>query len=473
MNNKLIDLRNIELYSVLIDLLDRLWIVFMVACIGIMGQYTFLTRNYVPEYTSSAIYVVTPRQSTGYVYTNRRFAESAVPVFQNLMNTDIMNKRIAEEINNGNVDARIRVELIEGTNLMKVSATSTDPLEAFEVIGAIMNNYDELSEYLNSDAVFDTLKAPVVAKFADNGLTPQNQSILAGIIAGLAVMLVIVMISCLRTTIKKESVVEDELEVSLIGTVYHEKKNRTIKARITQMVKALLITSPIISSKFIESINSICIKLEYEHERHPEKKVFMISSVCENEGKSTVALNIALSLAKEGKKIILIDADMRKPAIYKMLDIPKEEVVDMVKLFRGECGLDEVLYHDKNLDFNLIMSPRGHANTHEYMKSSAMKDLIQKCKAMADFVIVDTPPMSLVSDAEVLLDRVDFSILVIRQDFSYKKDIQNCINTMKDSGAKMLGSILNDYKVFRPERRSRENAYSNSGGKAVEIYDNE
>lgn len=473
MNNKLIDLKNIELYSVFIDLLDRLWIVFMVACIGIMAQYTFLTRNYIPVYTSSAIYVVTPRQSTGYVYTNRRFAESAVPVFQNLMNTDIMNKRIAKEIGRDNIGAIIDVELIEGTNLMKVSATSTDPLEAFEVIGAIMNNYDELSEYLNSDAVFDTLKAPMVARYADNLLTPQNQSILAGIISGLVMMAIIVLISCLRTTIKKEGVVEEELEVPLLGTVYHEKKNRTIKARITQMVKALLITSPIISGKFIEAINSICIKLEYEHERHPEKNVFMISSVCENEGKSTVALNIALSLAKEGKKVILIDADMRKPAVYKMLDIPKENVVDMIKLFKGECGLDEVLYHDEKLELDLIMSPRGHANTHEYMKSSAMKDLIGKCKSLADYVIVDTPPMSLVSDAEVLLDRVDFSILVIRQDFSYKNDIRNCINTMKDSGSKMLGSILNDYKVFRPERRSRENAYSNANGKAVEIYDNE
>ena len=60
-----------------------------------------------------------------------------------------------------------------------------------------------------------------------------------------------------------------------------------------------------------------------------------------------MALNIALSLVKEGKKVIVIDADMRKPAICKMLDIPKEQVTDMVRLLQGECGLDQTMYRDR------------------------------------------------------------------------------------------------------------------------------
>lgn len=469
--SKFINLRNIDLYSVVKDLLHSFWIVVLVGCMGVMCMYTYIKDSYVPQYTSSAIYVVTPRESTGYVYTNKRFAESVITVFQNLMNADIMKNRIREELHVEELNASIRVELITETNLMKITVVSDNPVKSFNIIGAIMNNYDELSEYLNSDAVFDVLKAPIVAMHPDNLLTPQSKSLKVGVLCALLTVLLIIVASILRKTIKTENAVEEQLDTELLGTIYHERKNRTIKSKIVQRVKALLITSPIMSAKFIESINNIRIKLEYEHDRHPEKNVYMVSSVCENEGKSTIALNVALSLAKEGKKVIVLDADMRKPAIYKMLDIPKAEIVDLIKLLQGECGLDEVMYKEPKLGLDLIMSKKGHSSTHEFMKSGAMKDLIKKCSMLADYVIIDTPPMALVSDVEVLLDRVDFAMLVVRQDFSYEKDIINSINIMNDSNAKMLGCILNNYKVFRVNSKKHSYGFTRDEGKAVEIYD--
>lgn len=470
-DNKIFSLENLNIYSLLMDLLRRLWIVFIVACVAVMGRYTYLKKNYVPEYSSTAVYVVTPKRSTGYVYTNRRFAESVITVFQNLMKSDIMNSKIHSDLHVSAMNGSASVSLIEGTNLMKITATANDPMLAFQTIDAIMDNYDELSPYLSSDAVFDELRAPVVATRPNNVLAPQRESMKAGIWAGGIMALLILMMSFLRRTVKRESVIENDMETTLLGTIYHENKNRTLKAKINQMVKALLITSPIISNKFIESIDNIRVKLEYEHERHPSRNVYMVSSVCENEGKSTVAINVALSFAKEGKRVIVVDADFRKPAIYKMMNVPKNDVVDTIKLLQGKCGLDEVLRHDKKTNLDLILSTRGYSNTNEYMKSGAMKDLIRKCSRMADYVIIDTPPMALVSDAEALLDRVDYCMLVVRQDFSYQKDVLKCITTMNDSNAKMLGCILNDYKDLGMNLKSHSYLYENSEGKAVEIYD--
>lgn len=471
MDNKNFNIRNLDLYSLGKDLLHGLWIIVMIGCIGTMVTYTYIKDSYEPQYSSSAIYVVTPRQSTGYAYTNKRFAENVISVFQNLMNADIMRNRIKKELHTTMDDVDISVDLITETNLMKVTVVSGKPIKSFQIINSIMSNYNELSEYLNSDAVIDTLKEPVVSENPDNVLMPRKKSIEMGLLCALVAALILAVVSIMRKTLKTESAVEDRLGTTLLGSIYHESKNRTFKAKLSQKVKVLLITSPIISTRFIEAINNIRIKMEYEHERNPEKNVYMITSVCENEGKSTVALNLALSFARDGKKVIIIDADMRKPAICKMLDIPRENVVDFIKLLQGECGLDEVLYREEKLGLDIIMSTKGHANTHEFVKSGAMKDLVNKCSQMADYVIVDTPPMAMVSDAEALCDVVDFVSIVVRYDYSYEKDIIYSINLVNDSNAKLLGCILNNYKTFGAKSNARTFGYNQRDERAVEVYD--
>lgn len=468
MNRKILNLRNIDLFSLLKDLVRNWWIILMVASMGVMISHAYISASYVPEYTSMGIYVVTPKQSTGYVYSNKQFAASVVTVFQNLMNSDIMNNKIKKDLHVSNLDASMDISLIEETNLMKVTVTSKDPILSFKAVDSIMNNYVDLSEYLTSDAVFELLEAPVVATHADNALMPRKKSLWTGTVCGLITLIILLAISILRRTIKTEAAVEEQLDTTLLGTIYHEQKNRTVKSKMIQGVKALLITSPVMTPKFIEAFNNIRIKIEYEHDRRPEKNIVLVSSTCENEGKSTVVLNLGLSLAKEGKKVIIIDADMRKPAMYKMLDIPKNKVTDMIKLLQGECGLDEVLYHDR-FGVDLVMPTKGHASTYELMKSGAMKDLIRKCSKMADYVIIDTPPMSMVSDTEAIVDWADFSLLVIRQDYSYEKDIINSINIMNDSNSKFLGCVLNDYKVIKI--KDKHSMFKILEEREVEVYD--
>ena len=102
--------------------------------------------------------------------------------------------------------------------------------------------------------MFDELKAAQISQTPDNVFAPRTKSLLVGLIAALLTLIFLSFLSLVRKTVKKEAVIEEQLQTTLLGTIYHEEKNRTIKAKVVQRVKSLLITSPIITSKFIDTV---------------------------------------------------------------------------------------------------------------------------------------------------------------------------------------------------------------------------
>ena len=184
------NIQNINLPILLRDILRNLWIIVLVGAIGFMVTYTFIKGSYKAEYTSSAIYVVAQRQNTSIAGTNQKFAENVVNLIQNLANSELMRKRVKEDVHRTAFDASVTAEQIPGTNLMRLSVTSGSPVDAFNMIGAIMDNYAELSDYLISNAVFEPMRAPVISTFPDNALTPRKKSVVAGMAAA-AVALVL------------------------------------------------------------------------------------------------------------------------------------------------------------------------------------------------------------------------------------------------------------------------------------------
>jgi len=447
-SNKLIYFKNIDIYSILKDVASNWWVILLSACIGTMITYTVIRESYVPMYSSTAVYVVTPKSSSGYRSSDKQAAQNAANAFKGLLEQEIMQTRIKHDLKTTEWKASIGVEMLTETNLMNLTISSEDPLVAFKLIDYIMENYAELSQYLNEDAVFEELKPAEVATFPNNTLTPRNNSIIAGLIVAALMTLLIIIISIKRDTVKTEEAFDEILGTTLYGSVPHVNKNRTIKAKMQKKVKSILLTNPIVSFAFIEAINNIRVKIEYERHRHEKRNVFMVTSACENEGKSTTAINIALSLVREGKSVIVLDGDLRKPAMYKVLDIPEYKVQDYVDLLQGVASLEDVMYEDEATKLKLVMANKGHASTYEFVKSSAMRDLVNTLSDMADYVVVDTPPMALVSDAEAFADIVDYSLLVVRQDYGYQRDLNNSIDILNNGNSKFLGCIFNNYKAL-------------------------
>lgn len=171
-------------------------------------------------------------------------------------------------------------------------------------------------------------------------------------------------------------------------------------------------------------------------------KIIVITSANPNEGKSEVSLNLTASLAQQGKKVILIDADMRKPTQHKLID--KRNKTGLSKLILGEISEDAVSHLNVNdVKFDVLTSGPVPPNPSEMLVSSTMEDILNSCIDNYDYIIVDTPPLLAATDAQILARVADATLLVVDMQISKRKQIIEAKKRLNNVGARLLGVVAN------------------------------
>ena len=170
-----------------------------------------------------------------------------------------------------------------------------------------------------------------------------------------------------------------------------------------------------------------------------EIKTIAVTSAEMAEGKSTVAGNIALTFAQSEKKVILIDCDLRNPSVHENFKV--SNLVGISEVLLGKATLEEsVQKHNDNLYF--LTSGKIPPNPSEMLASLAMIKLIEKLKEEYDIVVLDTPPLNVVTDAQILSVKVDGTILVVRAEITKKDVVIEAKNLLDKVGANIIGTVL-------------------------------
>ena len=177
-----------------------------------------------------------------------------------------------------------------------------------------------------------------------------------------------------------------------------------------------------------------------------EVQVIVITSAETGEGKSTTAGNLALALAQDGKNVILIDCDLRKPAMHKIFKLSNAEGLSEVLI--GSKKLAEVsqMYND-----NLIILTSGKIppNPAEMLASKSMDNLIENLRCSFDYIILDSPPIQAVTDSQILSTKADGTILVVRAQKTKRDSVKNAIGLLKKVNANILGTVLNGVEATK------------------------
>ena len=171
-------------------------------------------------------------------------------------------------------------------------------------------------------------------------------------------------------------------------------------------------------------------------------KVIMVTSATPNEGKSSVSFNLAVSLAESGKKVIFIDADLRKSILVGRYKINKS-VKGLTHFLSGICKFEEVMYATNVENLLTVFSGPVPPNPSELLGNKTFKLLIKTLRETYDYVIIDTPPLGNVIDSAIVAQECDGAIFVIAANTISYKFIQNTMVQLKKTDCKILGAVLN------------------------------
>ena len=231
------------------------------------------------------------------------------------------------------------------------------------------------------------------------------------------------------------------LDMRMLGSLHFMKKRKN--------QKAILISDPGTDGVYVEEID----KLTTQVQSYMDQKGFrtlMVNSICENEGKSTVAVNLALNLARRGKKVMLIDADMRRPALAKIFDYTVDKNKSLSDFLQGKSSLQEVRYIDEKIPgFMCIFQKSAIAEPDKFLENKDFKALLKMISRHVDYVVIDTPPIGIVRDAEIVAGAVDAALLAVRQDRVRAVELNDVVDVLDDTGVAVIGGVLNMAKGER------------------------
>ena len=464
-NNSVFNLFTFEWYSVLKDVILNCWLLVLAAIIGFVSVFVYEEASYKPVYTSSATLMVQVKTGTYQAYTNLSASSEMAVILSEVFVQPSMKEKAAVSLGKEDFQGSVASSPLTNTNIINLSVTAKDPETAYTELMAILDVYPQISDNIFSNAVLDVVRAPEVPKSPSNSKGfAQEKLVILGAVA--LTLLGIICISLIRDTVKDEKSFKQKIGGNLIGTILKEHDYQTFGDFVKRKKRKKLITDVFSSFSFVENHQKIATKLEYMKQKNGDK-IFLFTSVAAHEGKTTVSINTALTLARKGHRVALLDMDLMKPTIAKYLDV-QSDYVDLAHLLTGDVTPQQYeLCSYKDFALSIGLNKRRHSDFTTWINRPYVKACLDQITVNYDFVIIDSMPLSASADLTAISSLADKTLLVIKADYVKTGDINDAILTLNKKN-RLAGCILNDahkeFTVFG-QVGINEDSYSGKYGK--------
>ena len=253
-------------------------------------------------------------------------------------------------------------------------------------------------------------------------------------------------------------------------TMSHQKHDKKLSrqselAQIQEDRKHIL--SPNSNFFIREAYKTLRTNLLFSLTEQKKCHTVMVTSSHQQEGKSTTSLNLAISLAEAEKKVVIIDCDLRKPKLARLLGTSSAS--GLSNILMNSQLLSEAIIHQPDLHIDAILSGDIPPNPSELLGSDRMSQLLDTLGTAYDYIILDTPPINVVTDSAVVAPKTDGTVVVVRANQTDRGDVIHAVSQLEYAHAKILGFVLNGIDMDQSGRGYKKyTRYQSYGYEAYE-----
>ena len=362
---------------------------------------------------------------------------------------------VAEKVNSklekyskspSDIASAVTVETVEESSLIKITAVTTDPNLSFDICNAYVQVSPQILDNILNGGSVTVVTEPTVASTPIH--TDYKIYAVYGAAAGAGLALaVIVLMFVLDGTMKSSEEISERFGLKLLAEIpsygKKSKKNERNKKIEDSREKVINNETPFLAIESFKIARTNIIHAFSDIEG--KGATFIATSFEPSAGKSLISANLAITMAKRDQRVLIIDADMRKPMQHKLFAIDNE--LGLSSILSGKRAPAECIF---KLQGNLHIMPSGPipANPSELIDSSVMTDLLSAVSQVYDYIIIDTPPIGVVTDASALAPKTDGVVLIARQKSTTSSEFQRSIEELKKVDARIIGTIFTDVSGY-------------------------
>lgn len=426
-----------RLLALLLHGLKKLWLLVLALTVlggAAMGAWSWY--RYTPSYTASVtftVYVKNDAQAEIPAY-NKAAAEQMAKTFPYILTSGVLSDLVMADLNTSRLPS-ISASAIEDANLFVLKVSGTDPEYCYEVLQSVIKNYPQVAELVVGPTQMEIVDETGVPTEPSNTRQWQSSAKKGAVIGLVLGLLVVVFYGYTKTTVMSKDDLRRISNIKFLGAL----PGISVKKRSKGFSRTPSFDD-INNRAYKEAFRAVSVRVD-RNMRDKDIQALMVCSAASGEGKTTVVYNLAQLLVKLGRRVLIIDCDLRNPTMYRMFG--ESKCKGFFELVEGKAELAETVHAIIPNKLNIIFAGECDGDATDVLSDRRVGEILSGLRPSYDYILIDTPPYSMLADAENMGEVIDGAMMVVRQNYASRVSVVDAVTRLSEIDVPVVGYILN------------------------------